>query len=131
IKLTSFFSFGNLGSKTCRSEKGWDTTTGSFATLCQGSLGYKFNFHFATQHLTFKFCVLTNVRGDHFFYLMFFQKKAKPKIINASIIGNTGYALNISCHQFIDYILRNTAKSKTSQHKGHSILNALTGFTDV
>src|SRR4051794_28609978 len=86
VELTHFFALCNFSSVTRRRKKCRNAHTCHLNTCCECALRSKINFEFATEQLSFKLRILTNVTADHFFYLSSDQQFAETKTINTGVI---------------------------------------------
>ena len=76
---------------------------------------------FTCQNLTLEFLVLTDIRGDDFFYLPRFKQQPHAEVVNAGVIAGYGETFGAALDQRADEILGNAAQAEAASSDGHVV----------
>src|SRR5690606_11844017 len=80
----------------------------------QSSLWNQVYFQLSTQHLSFKFCILTYIGCNHFFDLLILQQQAQTEIIHPSIVTDASEVCDPLIQQSRNKVFRNPTQPKTT-----------------
>ena len=125
VEFAQFLPLGNECADASLCEKRRNAGPACSDSLGERALRVKFEFKLAGKILPLEKLVLADIRRDHFFDLPRLEKNAQTGAVDACVVRDHGQILDLEIMNGLDQDLRDAAKSKTSRHESHAVLEKI------